>query len=59
MDLQAIVFQTLVVRLLKMILYVLVYPDFRETDSQAEGNIETLMHHARKFARINTKEPEE
>ena len=53
MDLQVLVFQTLVIRLLKMILYVLVYPDMIK-NGRTPLDIEDIMRHAREFVRINT-----
>jgi hypothetical protein len=53
MDTQATTFQVLVVRLLKMILYVLVYPDMIRGGRTPHG-IEDIMHRARAFVRDNT-----
>jgi len=55
MDLQTHTFQVLVIQLLKMILYVLVYPDMRGW-GRTKFDVEALMHLAREFVRINTKE---
>ena len=42
-------FHCLVVRMLKMILYILTYPDFRSADTKAKHNIEKLQSDASSF----------